>query len=137
LRAVARQEAELRRLIPLVLADAPHEQLEALAVALADPEAALESYRLLAADLAHAAPNLPTDDRRPCNQCRNLSDDAQCRAAWRGEPLGFFAPRIYHPVVDLPQHCAGLSPFSDDPDQRPGRERWPSLLAVRTEARNG
>ena len=41
---------ELRQLIGIVLADSPiEEQREALAVACADPEAALQCFRLLAA----------------------------------------------------------------------------------------
>lgn len=44
------EAAELRRLIGIVLAGSAHdEQREALAVARADPDAALECFRLLAA----------------------------------------------------------------------------------------
>ncbi|MHB8725713.1 MAG: hypothetical protein ACYC9Z_10100 [Casimicrobiaceae bacterium] len=44
--------AELRRLIGIVLVDSPaEEQREALTVAYADPDAALECFRLLAASM--------------------------------------------------------------------------------------
>lgn len=84
-----------------------------------------------AVDPASIPANVPdwSDDRRRCEQCRNLTDTAQCMAAYRGEPLGWIAPRIYHPVVSQPHYCAGYRPFKEDPDRRPGRERWPRLLA--------
>ena len=69
------------------------------------------------------------DPRRRCDQCRNLSDRGQCMAALRSQPLGFDVPRMYYPAATLPQCCAGYLPFPDDPDQRPGVERWPTLLA--------
>jgi hypothetical protein len=127
LRAVADGEAELRDLIGRVLDD-PEEREEALAVGTLDLEAALTSYRLLDARTSDSARG---DSRRRCDQCRNLSDEGRCRAAWRGEPLGYSAPRTYHPVVMLPQHCAGFKPFGDDSDQRTGHDRWPSLTNTR------
>jgi hypothetical protein len=71
------------------------------------------------------------DDRRRCGQCRNLNDRGQCLAAFRGQPLGFSVPRVYHPIATLPQHCAGYAPFPDDPDQRSGYERWPRMRTAR------
>jgi hypothetical protein len=50
LRELREREAELRRLIPLVLADAPEEHDLVVRTALADPEAALISFRALAAE---------------------------------------------------------------------------------------
>jgi hypothetical protein len=75
------------------------------------------------------------DDRRRCDQCRRLNDEGLCLAAFRGESLGFVVPRVYHPVATLPQHCAGYSPFLNDPDQRPARDRWPSLTQGRHDGR--
>lgn len=74
------------------------------------------------------------DDRRSCAQCDQLSPDGQCQAAWRGEALGFPTLRTYYPIADIPQHCAGFVPIADDPDQRPGSERWPTLLLNRVAA---
>jgi hypothetical protein len=69
------------------------------------------------------------DDRRRCDQCRRLNDEGLCLAAFRGEPLGFAVPRVYHPIATLPQHCAAYAAFPDDPDQRPGFDRWPTMRA--------
>lgn len=68
------------------------------------------------------------DDRRTCRQCANLAAGGRCLAAGRGE-LSHFASRKYSPVPDLPCRCAGYLPRADDPDRRPGRERWPELIA--------
>jgi len=47
-------------------------------------------------------------------------------AAWRGE---LRAARDYAPTFPgQPQRCIGYAPMADDPDQRPGRERWPELV---------
>jgi hypothetical protein len=126
LRATSAGHAELRQLIWRVLLD-PLEREEALAAGLADIDAALLCYRALASD-PPTGRSAAADSRRRCDQCRNLADDGLCHAAWRDQPLGFNAPRAYHPAADLLQHCAGFLPFPDDPDQRPGHERWPSLL---------
>jgi len=65
-------------------------------------------------------------DLRPCLLCRNLSPGGRCLAAWRGE---LRAARDYSPTIpDLPQRCIGYRPAADDPDQRPGRERWPEMV---------
>lgn len=88
------------------------------------------------ADVENASPRLgspdestapDSDSRRTCEQCRNLADLGLCLAAYRGVPLGFSTPKVYHPAATLPQHCAGYLPFPDDPDQRPGSERWPHM----------
>lgn len=63
------------------------------------------------------------DDRRTCRQCANLAG-RRCLAAWRGEIV---ANRDYEPVRDIPRRCEGYVPGADDPDTRPGRERWPEL----------
>lgn len=64
------------------------------------------------------------DDRRHCAQCTNLAPSGLCLAARRGEII---ASRTYHPVDHLPRRCEGYAPGPDDPDRRPGRERWPGL----------
>ena len=75
---------------------------------------------------AVAWPSLITtdDQRRACGQCANLAG-RRCLAAWRGEIL---ANRDYEPVRDIPRRCEGYAPGADDPDTRPGRERWPELI---------
>ena len=65
------------------------------------------------------------DDRRRCDQCANLTAGGLCLAARRGEIV---ANRNYEPVRDLPRRCEGYAPRPDDPDRRPGRERWPELI---------
>ena len=74
---------------------------------------------------AVAWPTLITtdDQRRTCGQCSNLAG-RRCLAAWRGE---IAANRDYAPVRDIPRRCEGYAPGADDPDTRPGRERWPEL----------
>lgn len=64
------------------------------------------------------------DDRRTCDRCANL-EGWRCLAAWRGEIV---ANRDYEPVRDIPRRCEGYAPGADDPDTRPGRERWPDLI---------
>lgn len=64
------------------------------------------------------------DDRRTCEQCANLIA-RRCQAAKRGEIV---ASRNYEPIRDLPRRCEGYAPGADDPDRRPGRERWPGLI---------
>lgn len=66
----------------------------------------------------------PFDDRRACDQCANLIA-RRCTAAKRGEIV---ASRNYEPIRDLPRRCEGYAPDATDPDQRPGRERWPGLI---------
>lgn len=91
---------------------------QATALALADVDAALACYRDIAADLG--AILQPDDDRRTCDQCANLIA-RQCQAAKRSEIV---ASRDYESVRDLPRRCEGYAPAADDPDTRPGRERW-------------
>jgi hypothetical protein len=65
-------------------------------------------------------PSAFPDDRRTCDQCLNLKA-LRCQAARRGE---INASRNYEPIRNLPQRCEGYAPNADDPDRRPGRERW-------------
>lgn len=84
-----------------------------------DVPGSLAEFRRLVAD---AEP--PADDRRTCDQCANLIA-RRCTAAKRGEIV---ANRDYAPVRDIPRRCEGFEPGPDDPDRRPGRERWAHLI---------
>lgn len=66
-----------------------------------------------------------TDDRRHCHQCANLAGNGLCRAAERGE---LPTSRQYRPIDWPPRRCAAFAPTPQDPDQRPGRLRWPWIL---------
>ncbi len=55
------------------------------------------------------------DDRRHCATCQQLAG-TRCRT------------RRLLVMDDLPRRCADYLPTPDDADQRPGRDRWPSLL---------
>lgn len=79
--------------------------------------------RCAAAEQSSADPF--ADDRRDCDQCVNLTGRGTCLAARRGEIV---AHRDYEPVRNLPRRCEGYIPGADDPDRRPGRERWPKLI---------
>lgn len=69
-------------------------------------------------------PDAFPDDRRTCDQCANL-EGRRCLAAWRGEIV---ANRDYAPIRDIPRRCEGYMPDPNDPDRRPGSERWPELI---------
>jgi len=121
-------EAQALELRALVLAISKIEKWTAdevewvTATALADPDGALTCYRSIA--LEHGIILQMDDDRRTCSQCANLAG-RRCLAAWRGEIV---ASRSYEPVRDLPRRCEGYAPGTDDPDKRPGLERWPNLI---------
>ncbi|MHB9100123.1 MAG: hypothetical protein ACYC2E_01195 [Sulfuricella sp.] len=66
------------------------------------------------------------DDRRYCDQCMNLRRDV-CTIAEPKIGALVVANRGYRPVREPPRRCAGYAPGPDDPDRRPGRERWPGL----------
>ncbi|MDK9704008.1 MAG: hypothetical protein OEL20_12800 [Sulfuritalea sp.] len=63
-------------------------------------------------------------DLRTCELCGNLTEAGRCDAAARREIV---ASRNYQPICDMPKRCEAYAPPADDPDQRPGRERWPGL----------
>lgn len=67
------------------------------------------------------------DDRRYCDQCMNLRRDV-CTIAEPKTGALVVANRGYRPVREPPRRCAGYAPGPDDPDRRPGRERWPGLI---------
>lgn len=99
-RASPAQEGEIRALLGVVAAGWPaDERADALAAALADPDGALRSFRLLAA--AHESRDAGTgrmDSRmRPCTACANLAPRGRCLAAARGELEGFST--TYEPAI--------------------------------------
>mgnify|MGYP006342459675 FL=1 len=64
------------------------------------------------------------DNRRRCAECGNLASNGRCLAAARRELV---ASRTYAPAPDLLRRCECFKPLSSDPDQLPGRDRWPGL----------
>lgn len=142
--ATPKQEAELRALLARIAATwSDDDRAEALRVALADPADALICVRALVAELepkryarAHeagpytAAPlaTRTSDDRRTCRDCANLSGTGRCLSAARGN-RDTDAGRSGFPIDDLLRRCAGYAPGADDPDRRPGAERWPVMVA--------
>lgn len=132
---------ELRELVGIVAADWPDdERAEALAAALADPEAALVCFRALAAERGGATAERQEPapaDMRPCVDCASYTPSGRCLAAWRGESFGagIATSRTWTPAEpERPQRCGAYAPGPNDSDKRTGRERWPMLFAA-TEAR--
>ena len=69
---------------------------------------------------------LDLGDLRPCLWCRNFTRTGRCLAAWRGE---LRAAQDYMPSIPGRTHrCISYLPPPDDPDQRPGTERWPEMV---------
>lgn len=64
------------------------------------------------------------DNRRRCAECGNLGSNGRCLAVARRELV---ASRTYAPAPDWLRRCEGFKPQPGDPDQRPGRDRWPGL----------
>ncbi len=64
------------------------------------------------------------DNRRRCAECGNLASNGRCLAAARRDII---ASRNYAPAPDWLHRCKGFKPLLNDPDQRPGRDRWPNL----------
>lgn len=65
------------------------------------------------------------DDRRICPECQQYQE-RRCTIAKPGGLVS--AARGYMPVPDILRRCEGFAPLPNDPDQRPGVERWPWLL---------
>ncbi|GHU34826.1 hypothetical protein AGMMS50256_29030 [Betaproteobacteria bacterium] len=70
------------------------------------------------------------DDRRRCVHCLNLQINGVCKVATPGGQVS--ARRGYQPDTAILQRCAGYRPCPDDPDQRPGAERWPEYAGANT-----
>ena len=70
------------------------------------------------------SPERRDDNRRRCSECAKLGHGGRCLAAVRREIV---ASRTYAPCPDLLRRCEGFAPLPNDPDQRPGRDRWPGL----------
>ncbi len=67
-------------------------------------------------------------DLRPCLACASFARSGLCLAAARQE---LRAARDYMPgMPQNPTRCVGYLPGRDDPDQRPGYERWPYYVAA-------
>lgn len=64
------------------------------------------------------------DNRRRCAECGNLAGNGRCLAVARREVV---ASRTYAPAPEWLRRCEGFKPQPGDPDQRPGRDRWPGL----------
>lgn len=65
-----------------------------------------------------------SDDRIRCANCARLDSRGRCGAHAQ---LG--AAVDYRPVIQ-PRRCAWYQPGRDDPDQRDGATRWPSLKEI-------
>lgn len=64
------------------------------------------------------------DDRRLCPECSHY----RVRFCTIAAPGGLVsAARNYEPLPGLLRRCEGFAPLPDDPDQRPGAQRWPGL----------
>lgn len=113
--------AELEAWPPELLRDVQHARRT---MRPCDVVASLAEFRRLVLEAEARADPTFDDDRRTCRQCANLSG-RRCLAASRGEIV---ANRDYEPVRDLPRRCEGYAPGVDDPDRRPGGERWPGLI---------
>ena len=89
-----------------------------------DQPAAWSTFGALAQERSQGASHVVPDEMATCQQCSNLSGRGRCQAAARG---GIDAAGSYSPVPDLPRRCEAYLPKPGDPDQRPGRERWPTI----------
>jgi hypothetical protein len=89
------------------------------------PSTEMEEPPKIAEIAATNGANIEGDERRTCEQCSNLAGRGRCLAAWRGEIV---ANRDYAPIRDFPRRCEGYMPEANDPDRRPGSERWPELI---------
>ncbi|MCK7581570.1 MAG: hypothetical protein MZV65_42035 [Chromatiales bacterium] len=74
----------------------------------------------------------PDSGCRTCRQCANLEADGGCRAARRGQIPNTSRHYTWPAGIDAPHRCVGYLPGPDDPDKRPGRERFDWLLKMMT-----
>ena len=99
---------------------------DALRVMIRANKAELLAYLRAANDPPPPAPwlaGLPHDDRIQCTACRNLANSGRCLAARRLPGMASW----HEPDGERLHACYQYSPLADDPDQRPGALRWPSL----------
>lgn len=89
-----------------------------------ETEAAKEGASVPAGLPGMDAPERAGDNRRRCAECANLARNGRCMAAARRELV---ASRTYAPAPDWLRRCECFRPLPNDPDQRPGRDRWPGL----------
>lgn len=68
------------------------------------------------------------DDRRLCPECGHYRARL-CTIAMPGGLVS--AARNYEPVPDLLRRCEGFAPLSNEPDQRPGVQRWPGSINMK------
>jgi hypothetical protein len=114
---VAREAFEERAAIMEYDGGWPREEAERQATMLAKPNPDPARWRGTGLDLG---------DLRPCIWCGNFARSGRCLSAARGE---LRAARDYEPATPGKTHrCIGYLPPPDDPDQRPGYERWPDLV---------
>ena len=66
----------------------------------------------------------PADDRITCAACTHFTPPG-CRACRQG--LFSFRARDHQPDPERLHRCFNFRPLEQDPDQRPGAERWPDL----------
>lgn len=123
--ATPAEAARLRVMIGAVLADgSDDDRAEALAVALADVDAALVCYRALTS--AGSDPRMCR-----CLECAGYSwATGRCMQAAKGASFGdgVVISRSYAPPPLQALRCAAFLPLPDDPDRRTGAERWPMLI---------
>lgn len=123
--ATPAEAARLRVMIGAILADgSDDDRAEALAVALADVDAALICYRALTS--AGGDPRMCR-----CLDCAGYSlATGKCLQAAKGASFGdgIAMSRSYAPPPLQALRCAAFLPLPDDPDGRSGAERWPMLI---------
>jgi hypothetical protein len=126
--ATPAERRELRTLIDVLFAPSVESACDvAYETALASPDNALAYYRSVAQKLGLDLRQIQVwDNRRTCLECRNLSPNSMCLAAWRGELSGVL--RDYEPIKDMQQRCEGYAPRPGDPDQR--EQRFANLMKV-------
>lgn len=115
LAVLAAQAATAR---PIIFHDPPRHARE---IAANDAFAGAPPALPVAADLPSW---FPADDRVACAACAHFTPPG-CRACRQG--LFSFRARDHYPDPERLHRCFCYRPLQQDPDQRPGDERWPDL----------
>jgi hypothetical protein len=102
------------------------ETAEAQATAETHSRASETAEAQATAETHSRASETAADNRRRCSECQHHHMGRWCAIAQPGGLVS--AARGYEPVLGIPRRCEGFMPLPDDPDQRPGMERWPGLL---------